>query len=155
MEGFAEGVGTGVGQGAGRCGRPVRAGEAHRSREESYRRGLGKGCGWVVTPGVVRGTRAKAAAEGWAESIGDLEAPHGDGDAGADLEELEPERFRRWRGPSLVPCSARRRASKRMEAKAEKRSRSWLAAKRVADVRSEKRSSCCSLITFSMLPLGQ
>ena len=27
--------------------------------------------------------------------------------------------------------------------------------KREAEVRSEKRSSCCSLIAFSMLPLGQ
>ena len=41
-----------------------------------------------------------------------------------------------------VPCSARLSATKRIEAKAEKRIRSWLAAKHDAEVRSEKRSSC-------------
>ena len=53
-----------------------------------------------------------------------------------------------------VPESARRSAAMRMDAKAEKRSRSWLAGKRVAEVRSANRSSCCSLMAFSALPRG-
>ena len=43
----------------------------------------------------------------------------------------------------------------RTEAKAENRSRSWLAAIGVAEVRSAKMSSCCSLMAFSVLPRGQ
>ena len=87
---------------------------------------------WSRYPGSRAWTRAKAAADGCAESMATLTLRIETVTRAPILRSLRrsvPAVARARR----VPCSARRRAWKRIEAKAEKRSRSWLAAKRDAE----------------------
>ena len=128
-------------RGGGGCRRGERADGSPRRGGSSGSRGPG---GRGLYPGSRAWTRAKAEAAGCAESMATLTL------RAETITRAPVLRSLRRSVPAVaraspVPASARRRAAMRMEAKAEKRSRSWLAGRREAEVRSANRSGCCSL----------
>lgn len=140
----------------GVCAALAGPGEADRRTGVPSLRGSGRSLIRVVAvscPGNRAWTRAKAGAEGCAESVAILTLR-------AETITRAPilSSFRRS-VPAVararpVPASARRSAAIRMEAKAEKRSRSWSADRGEAEVQSANRSCCC-LTAFSPLRWGQ